>query len=97
MAQVDDPMLLMLHVSAAADHRFPLPSGVPEGTSCCKLGGHGYDGVGAFVISGTVWTTGEVRFAKQYVEQHSWLYRGRLMPWGIVGCWNGGPFWIWKI
>lgn len=70
----------------------------PQGTRIYNLWGQGMDEPGPFTIDGFIWSTGEVCFTKLYIGGHSWVYRGRLLPWGIAGTWDGdgGSFWIWK-
>ncbi|KAF2269722.1 hypothetical protein CC78DRAFT_528896 [Lojkania enalia] len=65
----------------------------------------GKDQHGYFTLSGFVSRQGEVWIVKTY-SQHGWTWRwrGRVMPFGIVGAWGrfneggsfGGYFWIWK-
>lgn len=61
------------------------------------LNGNGIDGVNEFTIDGLVWMTGKVEFWKKYVGMHTFLYSGRLLPWGMVGRWgdSSGGFWLW--
>jgi len=64
-------------------------------TDVYEIHGQGADGVGTFFIDGHVKASGEIWFEKRYVGHH-WLYRGRVLPWGIAGRWDEGPFWLWK-
>jgi hypothetical protein len=106
---LDDAMHLTLVISKTqADNAVhtDISALAPEGTRVHKLIGEGLDMVDRFTVDGFVWSSGEVRFTKAYVHGHSWIYRGRLLPWGIAGTWNwsgeavwdwsGGAFWIWK-
>jgi len=76
----------------------PTATLAPQGTQLYNLRGQGSDEHGQFIIDGFVWSTGEVCFTKLYISGHSWVYRGRLLPWGIAGTWDWheGWFWIWK-
>jgi len=101
--RLDHAMHMTLSASESARADGPLstePSAIlsPQGTRLYKLRGTGTDGLGKFTIEGFVWSTGEVCFMKLYVNSYGWVYRGRLLPWGIAGAWNWnrGTFWIWK-
>jgi hypothetical protein len=92
----DPPMRFTLSTSEPVHYSGPVLSGIPEDSDVHRLLGEGVDGVGPFAISGWAWSTGEVMFTKRYVGQHSWIYKGQILPWGVVGAWNEGPFWIWR-
>jgi hypothetical protein len=65
-------------------------------------GSRGVDAHGEFSLKGHIHEDGFVRIAKRYiVHGRSWLWLGRVTPFGIVGVWGGydqfgGHFWIWK-
>jgi hypothetical protein len=81
----------------AVDDAMQLVLSTTNGTAGIhRLHGEGTDFVGPFVIEGQVLDTGEVNFIKQYMGQHSWSYKGWMLPWGIAGHWDDGIFWIWK-
>jgi hypothetical protein len=96
-AFVEDAMRLTLSAGEPVRSRSSIFVGIPEDSEIRQLQGEGVDGVGPFVISGWAWSTGEVTFRKQYIEQHSWEYSGQILPWGIAGSYNQGPFWIWRV
>jgi len=74
----------------------------PQGPFC--LNGSGHDGVGPFVLQGTVnILTGEVHATKVY-NSHQWRWEGMVTPFGMAGIWKSGEglllntrtwWWIW--
>jgi hypothetical protein len=67
-----------------------------------EFSGSGIDQIGEFAINhGIITEKGNVNFIKTYIDQHSWIYDGVLLPVGICGRWGTtsewhGNFWIWK-
>ena len=92
---VDSAMLIILCTSEIPSLP-PTNPPSPKSSHVYALHGHGTDGVGSFSIDGIVFACGKLWFTKVYADGLSWHYGGRLMPWGIVGRWDYGRFWIWK-
>ncbi|KAL5480085.1 hypothetical protein EMCRGX_G023707 [Ephydatia muelleri] len=63
-----------------------------------KITGEGEDVVGQFTINGDIQPSGELQFVKQYVGQHSVLYKGLRTydiirgNWSIPECGSGDSF-----
>ena len=63
-----------------------------------KITGEGEDVVGQFTINGDIQPSGELQFVKQYVGQHSVLYKGLRTydiirgNWSIPKCGSGDSF-----
>lgn len=57
----------------------------------------GIDAVGAFHFLGGINQSGRVSLLKKYDDHGlSRDYAGWVTPWGIVGSYIGGIFWVWK-
>ncbi|KIY68509.1 hypothetical protein CYLTODRAFT_453480 [Cylindrobasidium torrendii FP15055 ss-10] len=67
----------------------------PCPTHAWTLVGEGVDKGGQFVVRGTVKDTGRFAFHKQYDSGIQWDYQGLVMPYGLVGEYASGAFWMW--
>lgn len=91
--------------------RFTFHHGTGASDSIC---GTGVDSVGQFHFRDFAWgnSPGEFSTVKEYPGSHSWLYRGVVTPFGLVGSWHqqhldrrfphlyrqnsAGDFYLWK-
>ncbi|KAF9066675.1 hypothetical protein BDP27DRAFT_992053 [Rhodocollybia butyracea] len=82
----DEPMSLTLSLSPVRSK--------PDHTH--ELSGKGVDGIGPFTIQGIVneRSEGTFYFLKQY-QSFGWDYTGMVLPYGLVGHYSSGAFWLW--
>ena len=60
--------------------------------------GTGVDPIDAFLLNGKIDTDGKMTLHKSYVDyEATWDYTGCVTPWGIVGLYEGGIIWLWKV